>query len=69
MQQTTRVSTTVFTEYSLCWGEAGYVRFISECVCFMFNYADDYYWSPECHNAVEPVQEGLYLETMYRPLT
>ncbi|KAI0306588.1 1-3-beta-glucan synthase [Multifurca ochricompacta] len=49
--------------YLLCWGEAGNVRFVPECLCFIFKCADDYYRSPECQNRTEPVPEGVYLET------
>src|ERR1700733_5771822 len=41
--------------FLLCWGEAGNVRFVPECLCFIFKCADDYYRSPECQNKVEPV--------------
>ncbi|KAJ7774626.1 glycosyltransferase family 48 protein [Mycena maculata] len=54
--------------YLLCWGEAGNVRFVPECLCFIFKCADDYYRSPECQNRVEPVPEGLYLNTVIKPL-
>ncbi|KAH8117447.1 1,3-beta-glucan synthase, partial [Phellopilus nigrolimitatus] len=54
--------------YLLCWGEAGNVRFMSECMCFIFKCADDYYRSPECQNRVDPVPEGLYLHTVVKPL-
>ena len=27
----------------LCWGEAAQVRFMPECLCFIFKCADDYY--------------------------
>ncbi|CAL1704779.1 unnamed protein product [Somion occarium] len=52
----------------LCWGEAGNVRFTPECLCFIFKCADDYYRSPECQNSVDPVREGLYLDTVIKPL-
>lgn len=54
--------------YLLCWGEGGNIRFMPECVCFIFKCADDYYRSPECQNRVEPVPEGLYLRTVIKPL-
>jgi 1,3-beta-glucan synthase len=54
--------------YLLCWGEAGNVRFTPECLCFIFKCADDYYRSPECQNKIEPVPEGMYLETIVKPL-
>jgi 1,3-beta-glucan synthase len=54
--------------YLLCWGEAGNVRFTPECLCFIFKCADDYYRSPECQNRSDPVPEGVYLETVIKPL-
>lgn len=54
--------------YLLCWGEAGNIRFTPECLCFIFKCADDYYRSPDCQNRVDPVPEGLYLETVVKPL-
>lgn len=54
--------------YLLCWGEAAQVRFVPECLCFIFKCADDYYRSPECQNRMEPVPEGLYLRTVVKPL-
>ncbi|KAK7446371.1 1,3-beta-D-glucan synthase [Stygiomarasmius scandens] len=54
--------------FLLCWGEAGNVRFVPECLCFIFKCADDYYRSPECQNRMEPVPEGLYLTTVIKPL-
>ena len=52
----------------LCWGEAAQVRFVPECLCFIFKCADDYYRSPECQNRMDAVQEGLYLRTVVKPL-
>lgn len=54
--------------YLLCWGEAGNVRFVPECLCFIFKCADDYYRSPECQNRVDPIPEGTYLNTIIKPL-
>ncbi|EIN14554.1 1,3-beta-glucan synthase [Punctularia strigosozonata HHB-11173 SS5] len=54
--------------YLLCWGEAAQVRFVPECLCFIFKCADDYYRSPECQNRVDPVPEGLYLHAVIKPL-
>jgi 1,3-beta-glucan synthase len=54
--------------YLLCWGEAVQVRFVPECLCFIFKCADDYYRSPECQNRIEPVPEGLYLCTVIKSL-
>ncbi|PWN18905.1 hypothetical protein BCV69DRAFT_251636 [Microstroma glucosiphilum] len=54
--------------YLLCWGEGGQIRFVPECLCFIFKCADDYYRSPECQNRIEPVPEGLYLRAVVKPL-
>ena len=54
--------------YLLLWGEAAQVRFVPECLCFIFKCADDYYRSPECQNRMEPVPEGLYLHAVVKPL-
>lgn len=54
--------------YLLCWGEGAQVRFVPECLCFIFKCADDYYRSPECQSRVDPVPEGLYLRSVIKPL-
>lgn len=54
--------------YLLCWGEAAQVRFVPECLCFIFKCADDYYRSPECQSRVDAVPEGLYLHSVIKPL-
>ena len=54
--------------YLLCWGEAAQVRFVPECLCFIFKCADDYYRSPECQHRPGPVSEGLYLRSVIKPL-
>lgn len=52
----------------LCWGEGAQVRFVPECLCFIFKCADDYYRSPECQSRMDAVPEGLYLRTVVKPL-
>jgi len=54
--------------YLLCWGEANQVRFMPECLCFLFKCADDYLNSPACQNLVEPVEEGTFLNNAITPL-
>ena len=54
--------------FLMCWGEANQVRFMAECLCFIFKCADDYYHSPECQQKVEPVEEGTYLKDIITPL-
>ncbi|KAH6876541.1 1,3-beta-glucan synthase component-domain-containing protein [Thelonectria olida] len=53
--------------YLLCWGEANQVRFMPECLCFIFKCADDYYESlpPE---AGEPMEEFSFLDHVITPL-
>ncbi|CAI2165065.1 7357_t:CDS:2 [Funneliformis geosporum] len=52
----------------LLWGEAAQVRFMSECLCFIFKLANDYYNSPECKENTQPVPEGEYLKNVITPL-
>ncbi|KAM7221933.1 glycosyltransferase [Rhypophila decipiens] len=54
--------------YLLCWGEANQVRFMPECLCFLFKCADDYLNSPACQNMVEPVEELTFLNNVITPL-
>lgn len=54
--------------YLLCWGEANQVRFMPECLCFIFKCADDYLNSPACQALVEPVDEFTYLNNVITPL-
>ncbi|KAH7327828.1 glycosyltransferase family 48 protein [Stachybotrys elegans] len=54
--------------YLLLWGEANQVRFMPECLCFIFKCADDYYNSPACQAIVEPVDEFTYLNNVVTPL-
>ncbi|KAF4460704.1 13-beta-glucan synthase component FKS1 [Fusarium albosuccineum] len=54
--------------YLLCWGEANQVRFMPECLCFIFKCADDYLNSPACQALVEPVEEFTYLNNIITPL-
>ncbi|KAF2758287.1 1,3-beta-glucan synthase [Pseudovirgaria hyperparasitica] len=54
--------------YLLCWGEANQVRFMPECLCFIFKCADDYLQSPACQNRTQPVEEFEYLNNVITPL-
>ena len=54
--------------YLLCWGEANQVRFMPECLAFIFKCAYDYLMSPECQNRVEPVDEFTFLNNVITPL-
>jgi hypothetical protein len=44
--------------YLLRWRDAAPVRFVPECVYFIFKCTDDYYRSPECQNPIDPVPGG-----------
>ena len=48
--------------YLLCWGEAAQVRFATACLCRRLPSI------PECQSRVQPVKEGLYLQTVIKPL-
>ncbi|KAK2600079.1 1,3-beta-D-glucan synthase [Conoideocrella luteorostrata] len=54
--------------YLLCWGEANQVRFMPECLCFIFKCANDYLNSPACQAMVEPVSELMFLNNVITPL-
>ena len=54
--------------YLCCWGEANQVRFVPECLCFIFKCCNDYLYSPECQSRYEPLEEGYYLNNVITPL-
>ena len=54
--------------FLLCWGEAAQVRFTPECLCFIFKTADDYYRSPQCQGRTDPVPDGMFLQSVIKPL-
>ncbi|KAF2870950.1 1,3-beta-glucan synthase component-domain-containing protein [Massariosphaeria phaeospora] len=54
--------------YLLCWGEANQVRFMPECLCFLFKCADDYLNSPAGQAQTDPVEEFTYLNNVITPL-
>ncbi|KAF2121974.1 1,3-beta-glucan synthase component-domain-containing protein [Lophiotrema nucula] len=54
--------------YLLCWGEANQVRFMPECLCFIFKCADDYLNSPAGQVQGEPIEEFTYLNNVITPL-
>jgi 1,3-beta-glucan synthase len=54
--------------YLLCWGEANQVRFMPECLCFIFKCADDWLNSPAGQVQGEPVEEFTYLNNVITPL-
>ena len=54
--------------FLLCWGEANQVRFMPECLCFIFKCAYDYLQSPACQNLVEPIEEFVFLNNVITPI-
>ncbi|KAF2001016.1 glycosyltransferase family 48 protein [Amniculicola lignicola CBS 123094] len=54
--------------YLLCWGEANQVRFMPECLCFIFKCADDWLNSPAGQVQGEPIEEFTYLNNVITPL-
>ncbi|ORZ11336.1 glucan synthase [Lobosporangium transversale] len=54
--------------YLLLWGEASQIRFLPECLCFIYKCAEDFYLSPECQQMINPVPEGYFLRTIVSPL-
>ncbi|KAF9430092.1 1,3-beta-D-glucan synthase [Podila epigama] len=54
--------------YMLLWGEASQIRFLPECLSFIFKCADDYYTSIECQRQTQPAAEGAYLRDVVTPL-
>lgn len=53
--------------YLLLWGEAAHVRYMPECLCFIFKCAEDYLRSTEGFS-MGPIPEGLYLRQIVKPL-
>ena len=54
--------------YLLCWGEANQVRFMPECLCFIFKCAYDFMMSPECQSLQQPIEEFTFLNNVITPL-
>lgn len=41
--------------YLLCWGEANNIRFIPECLCFIFKCCNDYYYSLDTESPIKNI--------------
>jgi 1,3-beta-glucan synthase len=54
--------------YLLCWGEANQVRFVPECLCFIFKCASDWVESPAVKGQSIEVPEFTYLNNVITPL-
>lgn len=53
--------------YLLCWGEANQVRFMPECLCFIFKCALDY-WNSSHMSLTDEAKEGHYIDSIITPL-
>lgn len=53
--------------YILCWGEANNIRFMPECLCFIFKCCNDYYYSLD---PAEPIRNATpsFLDHAITPL-
>lgn len=53
--------------YLLCWGEANNVRFMPECLCFIFKCCNDYYYAIE--GSLIPTEDRkMFLDHIITPL-
>lgn len=52
--------------YLLCWGEANNVRFMPECLCFLFKCCNDYFYSLD--DVTEHVAEVPFLDLIITPI-
>jgi 1,3-beta-glucan synthase len=53
--------------YLLCWGEANNIRFMPECLCFIFKCCNDYYYSLDVDEPVKNVTSS-FLDHAITPL-
>ncbi|WBW73469.1 cell wall 1,3-beta-glucan synthase catalytic subunit Bgs3 [Schizosaccharomyces osmophilus] len=53
--------------YLLCWGEANNVRFMPECLCFIYKLAYDYLISPQYKEQKDPAPKDYYLDHCITP--
>ncbi|KAK6197913.1 1,3-beta-glucan synthase component [Scheffersomyces amazonensis] len=53
--------------YLLCWGESNNIRFMPECICFIFKCCNDYYYSLNTDVPVENITPS-FLNHVINPL-
>ncbi|ODV60201.1 1,3-beta-glucan synthase [Ascoidea rubescens DSM 1968] len=53
--------------YLLVWGEANQIRFMPECLCFLYKLSYDYYISNLCKES-EPLKEYYFLSQIITPI-
>lgn len=54
--------------YLLIWGEANQLRFVPECLCFIYKTAYDYLLSDDCSKAKDGLPEFHFLNNVINPL-
>jgi 1,3-beta-glucan synthase len=54
--------------FLMIWGEANQLRFLPECLSFVYKCAYDYYTSSECMSRHQPAPEGQYLDLIVTPI-
>lgn len=54
--------------YLLCWGEANQVRFMPECLCFIYKSCWDYWKYGSNNQDLEDAKEGHFLDAVITPL-
>ncbi|EEB06246.2 1,3-beta-glucan synthase subunit Bgs3 [Schizosaccharomyces japonicus yFS275] len=54
--------------YMLCWGEANNVRFMPECLCFIYKCAYDYFLSAEYKHKKDSAPQDFYLDHCITPI-
>lgn len=53
--------------YLLCWGEANNIRFMPECLCFIFKCCNDYYYALDADGPIQNVTPS-FLDHAVTPL-
>ncbi|CUM66040.1 uncharacterized protein PRCAT00003694001 [Priceomyces carsonii] len=53
--------------YLLCWGEANNIRFMPECLCFIFKCCNDYYYALDTEKPI-PSSSCNFLDHVITPL-
>lgn len=54
--------------YLLIWGESNNIRFLPECICFIFKCCNDYFYSIDFHEPTFQATEKPFLEHVIDPL-
>lgn len=67
---TTEERITQIILYLLCWGEANQIRFMPECLCFIYKCALDYWegFLADPSGFIEDVKDGHFIDSVITPL-